>query len=355
MIAAQGLVGIIANPASGKDIRRLVAHGSSFDNNEKINIVRRLLLGLNATGIEQVQFMSDSHAIVSRAARGLDLLFSLTPLSMPTLGNADDSWEAARRLVDLGADVIVTLGGDGTNRVVAKGCGTVPLVPISTGTNNVFPIMIEGTLAGLAAGLIATGIATADGGQLMSTRPRLDILIDGELADSALIDVVTTRAGWVGARALWDPEHLSELVVSRVSAHEIGIAGIGGHLFPKAIDGPSGIHVVVGASGTAERQVLAPVAPGLMKTIPIARAALLSRGSRVRLQGHPCIVALDGEREFEILRPDQQVSVLFNPNGPRTVNIAATLRQGAIEQRFTKQLDQATAEAAISASPAHIS
>ena len=38
-------VGIIANPASGKDIRRLVAHGSTFDNNEKTNIVRRVLLG----------------------------------------------------------------------------------------------------------------------------------------------------------------------------------------------------------------------------------------------------------------------------------------------------------------------
>ncbi|MDI9377286.1 MAG: ATP-NAD kinase, partial [Synergistota bacterium] len=32
------LVGIIANPASGKDIRRLVAHGSVFDNIEKVNI-----------------------------------------------------------------------------------------------------------------------------------------------------------------------------------------------------------------------------------------------------------------------------------------------------------------------------
>lgn len=28
-------VGIISNPASGKDIRRLVAHGSVFDNNKK--------------------------------------------------------------------------------------------------------------------------------------------------------------------------------------------------------------------------------------------------------------------------------------------------------------------------------
>jgi len=43
---------------------------------------------------------------------------------------------------------------------VAQGCGTVPLVPISTGTNNVFPTMIDGTIAGLAAGLFATGAVT---------------------------------------------------------------------------------------------------------------------------------------------------------------------------------------------------
>ena len=40
---------------------------------------------------------------------------------------------------ELNVSCIVTLGGDGTNRVVAKGCGSVPILPISTGTNNVFP------------------------------------------------------------------------------------------------------------------------------------------------------------------------------------------------------------------------
>ena len=47
-------VGIIANPASGKDIRRLIAHGSVFDNHEKVNIDRRVMLGLEAMGVEQV-------------------------------------------------------------------------------------------------------------------------------------------------------------------------------------------------------------------------------------------------------------------------------------------------------------
>ena len=43
-------VGIIANPASGKDIRRLVAYGSVFGNMEKINIIKRLLIGLDSVG-----------------------------------------------------------------------------------------------------------------------------------------------------------------------------------------------------------------------------------------------------------------------------------------------------------------
>lgn len=32
-------IGIIANPASGKDIRRLVSYATVIDNNEKVNIM----------------------------------------------------------------------------------------------------------------------------------------------------------------------------------------------------------------------------------------------------------------------------------------------------------------------------
>ncbi len=64
-------VGIIANPASGKDIRRLVAYGSVFDNQEKVNIVRRALMGLKAVGIEEVLCMPDYYNIVTRALDGL--------------------------------------------------------------------------------------------------------------------------------------------------------------------------------------------------------------------------------------------------------------------------------------------
>jgi len=147
------LVGIIANPASGKDIRRLVAHGSVFDNDEKASIVRRVLLGLEATGVERVWIMPDSFGIGRKALDGVRLRLDASVLEMPHRFTHDDSTRAAALMLEAGAGCIVTLGGDGTNRAVVKGCSTIPLVAISTGTNNVFPTLVEGTLAGLAAGL----------------------------------------------------------------------------------------------------------------------------------------------------------------------------------------------------------
>lgn len=319
-----GTVGIIANPASGKDIRRLVAHGSTFDNNEKINIVRRVLLGLDAVGVSSVWFMPDTYAIVTRAAAGVELRLTLEPLPMVMLNHPGDSYEAARRMVDLGSGAIVTLGGDGTNRVVAKGSGEVPLVPISTGTNNVFPRMVEGTLAGLAGGLVATGIVPAERG--VKQLPRLDVYLDGELRDMALIDVVTSGHAWVGARALWDPAHLREVVLSRVAAAEIGICGLGGLLFPDACGKAGGVHIVVGAG---ERTVVTPIAPGLIRRIPIAAASLLAAGEVVALSALPGTVALDGEREFELFGRESSLSVVLNECGPRVVDIDGAIQAGA--------------------------
>lgn len=47
------IAGIIANPASGKDIRRLVAHATVFDNQEKVNLIRRILLGFKRQGLKR--------------------------------------------------------------------------------------------------------------------------------------------------------------------------------------------------------------------------------------------------------------------------------------------------------------
>ncbi len=318
-----GSVGIIANPASGKDIRRLVAHGSTFDNNEKINIVRRVLLGLDAVGIERVWYMPDTYDIVGRALRQIAPRCAVQPLPMPVLNTPGDSYEAARRLTDLGVACIITLGGDGTNRAVVRGCAEVPLLPISTGTNNVFPRMIEGTIAGLAAGLVATGQAPIE--QAVRRLPRLDVVVNNTIHDIALIDVVLSRHAWVGARALWDPAHLREVVLSRVAAAEIGMCGLGGLLFPEAIGTDHGVHVLIGQDDDA---VMAPVAPGLIRPVPVESARLISPGETITLSVARGTVAVDGEREHEVRDP-QSIAITLNPNGPWVVDIDAAMRLGA--------------------------
>ncbi|MBG0764262.1 MAG: ATP-NAD kinase, partial [Tissierellales bacterium] len=54
-------IGIIANPASGKDIRRLVSHATVIDNNEKVNIIERIILGAQNFGVDKIYIMPDSY------------------------------------------------------------------------------------------------------------------------------------------------------------------------------------------------------------------------------------------------------------------------------------------------------
>ena len=112
-------------------------------------------------------------------------------LDVKAEGTQDDSTCAAALLAEMGVGCIITLGGDGTNRVVAKACHDIPLVPISTGTNNVFPYMIEGTVAGLAAGVVASG--RVDAAKVCRRAPILELLRNNEPIDLALIDLVVTE------------------------------------------------------------------------------------------------------------------------------------------------------------------
>ena len=108
---------------------------------------------------------------------------------MPVTFSSADTSHATRWMVDAGVSCLITLGGDGTNRLVAGASGQVPLMPISTGTNNVFPTMVEGTLAGLAAGLVARGMADA----AVQRVPFLEVHRADAPADIALVGIGETR------------------------------------------------------------------------------------------------------------------------------------------------------------------
>ncbi|MEA3338665.1 MAG: NAD(+)/NADH kinase [Chloroflexota bacterium] len=326
------LVGIIANPASGKDIRRLVAYGSVFDNQEKIRIVRRLLMGFKAAGIKRIAYMPDYHGIVERALDGLQIDLSAERLQFETKADQRDSIEAARLLTEKGAGCIVTLGGDGTNRVVAKGADQVPILPLSTGTNNVFPIMIEGTVAGLAAGLIATGKVSREEGIFQSTR--LEVVIEGEVVDIAIVDAVISMDVFIGSRAIWKMDKIRQVFLNRTSPASIGFSSIGGMLRSIAAQEPVGMHLKLGNNG---KSVKAPIAPGIIETVSIENMKLMAVGEEVDITFTPCVVALDGEREVEI-KKEQKVAIRLSTHGPLVVDVDRTMAFAMQKKIFETQM-----------------
>ena len=331
-------VGVIANPASGKDIRRLVAHGTVFNNNEKVNIVRRLLLGLEATGVKRAWIMPDSFCIGKKALDGLDLGFDASILPMPVTFSCEDSTQASARMVAEHVNCIVTLGGDGTNRAVAKASGDVPLLPISTGTNNVFPTMVEGTVAGIAAGLVACGLAN----EAVHKVPRLDIFcVDSRQAghsdvpdDIALVDAAIYDEQFIASRAIWDASKIKAVISTSAKAGTIGLSSIGAHILGENGSSERGLYLRLEPGG---QEVLAPIAPGLIRRVSLAEYRLLSPSDEVILsRREPCVLALDGEREIE-LKADAAVRVRFNLNGPNVINARRAIEVAAKAGIFVQE------------------
>ena len=312
-------VGIIANPAAGKDIRRLVARGRVVSNQEKANILRRVFAGIVSTGVDRLLIMPDHSGLARPAAHDVEGKIELEYVEMPVADHQGASTEAARAMVGQGVGCIVTLGGDGTNRVVARGCGEVPLVPISTGTNNVFPTSIEGTLAGIAAGSMAAGVLTRE--EVCRRSKRLDIYVDGKFRDSALVDAAVTTQMFVGARAVWDTDSLRTILLTRAEPASIGLSSIGSRLSPISIDEECGMYVRLdGEPGPNATTVTAPIAPGTVSEVKITDWRKIAPGEKIDIGLHPGTIALDGEREVELL-PGQDVYAELSMDGPWVVDV----------------------------------
>jgi len=331
-------VGIIPNPASGKDIRRLIAHGSVFDNQEKVNIVRRVMLGLQSAGVDNVIIMPDYFGIGRRALDGVQLKMAADILEMSIEANQDDSTRAAGMMREMGVGAVVTLGGDGTNRAVAKEIGDVPMMPISTGTNNVFPQMIEGTLAGMAAGIVAGRLLPLN--ETAQRQLRLDVMRDGELIDIALVDVVVSDDIFIGSRAIWDMTKVRELVLTRASPSNIGLSSVGGSLFCPRLDRQHGVYIQIG-DGDSLVELTAPIAPGLVETMHVTKFRLLEIGMSVPVHVKPSILALDGEREVKVAAGDD-IHVALTNHGPYVIDTHRTMdaaaRHGLLRRMKTPEI-----------------
>jgi hypothetical protein len=228
----------------------------------------------------------------------------------------------------LGAACIITLGGDGTNRVVAKTCADTPLLPISTGTNNVFPAMVEGTLAGMAAGV--TALNSSSRPNFIKQVPCLVLKYGTEIVDLALIDVVVSKAGFIASRAVWDISNVQEVFLSRAKPGHIGFSSIGGHIPDLPSVAGKGVHIVI---GPGQYEVKAPIAPGLIRSVPVKSYRLFEPGEEIPVGNLPAMIALDGERE-RIEGKKKQITIGIDMKGPWVIDIPRALRQAAEQRLF---------------------
>jgi predicted polyphosphate/ATP-dependent NAD kinase len=332
-VVSGATVGIVANPMSGRDIRRLVAQASVFPNAEKTNMALRIVAAAGATGVARVLMSTDGMGVAAgvlrardkrrrTAARWPDLEFvELDAIS----GTAEDTRTLVRRMVARGASVIVVLGGDGTVRAAAAASDDVALLPLSTGTNNTFPEMWEATVAGTAAGLMATGrVAVADA----TYRAKALHVTAGPSQELALVDVCVSTVTHVGSRALWQPATLRELYCAFAEPHAIGLSSIAGLLHPVSRAAPDGVIVHLAGAEPAPQSVLAPIAPGVVTPVGVRHAGPLVAGRPHAVQLDRGTVAVDGEREIEF-GPATPVTVTLRPDGPRVLDVRTVLAAAA--------------------------
>ncbi|MBO0893928.1 MAG: NAD(+)/NADH kinase [Acidimicrobiales bacterium] len=336
---ADAVIGIVANPLSGRDIRRLVARASVFPTAEKAAMILRMLAPFGLLGVDRVLLSTDLGGISAAVLRAVRAHRADRDPPWPEVHfldddpitqSADDTALAVRRMVALGARVIICLGGDGTARVAAGACGEVPLLPLSTGTNNVFPEVREATVAGLAAGLIATGAVPAC--SATTTSPVLEV-VAGSRREIALVDVARCASGHVGSRAVWDPAALRQLFCTFAEPDAIGLSSIPGLLCPSGRTEPDGVALVLGPVEESPFVVHAPIAPGLVAPVGVRSWAPLRSGQVEHLDAGAGVLSLDGEREIE-LDGGPAPTVRLRPDGPRCVDVhralALAARQGLL-------------------------
>ena len=320
-------IGIIANPASGKDIRRLVSYATTIDNNEKVNICKRIVLAAQGLGVESAYFMPETFMIGYAVKDSLEsdgvLSLSLGVLDFEIEAAMEDTVRSARMLEELGVGCIVVLGGDGTSRAAAKGITKTPMLSISTGTNNVYPAMMEGTVAGMAAAAVAL---MDEPYSCCIHDKRITVRVNGEARDTALIDAVVSDDFYAGAKAIWDPERIRRIVVTRCHPATIGFSAVAGAYRIVEDTEDIGFAVELGAQGEG---VLAPIAAGVLTPVHVSASRTLALGEEYRFTAESrCMIALDGEREVRV-QPGDEVSMTVERDGPWRVLPRKALQRAA--------------------------
>lgn len=143
----------------------------------------------------------------------------------------------------------------------------------------------------------------------------------------------------IGSRALWKTASLASIFLTYADPEAIGLSAIGGLLQPVSRLSPEGLAVELAApsaGGEAELsqasqaavRLLAPIAPGMLREVAIARWGPLWAHVPQQVTLGAGVVALDGEREMTFDHGDQ-VQVALLTEAFYTVDVARCLRRAA--------------------------
>ncbi len=306
-------VGVIANPVAGKDIRRLVSAASPVSDMAKIGIIRRAVVGAVEGGAQRLLITDDRRALGLRAIDGLSLDAEVAFLDAPPYDSGVNSQNAAAIFRDRGVGAVIVLGGDGTHRDVVKGWRTAPVVAVSTGTNNVFPRQVEATIAGQAAGVVASQQPPIH--KVANQAKIIDVEFDHGETEQALVDIALVDESFTGSRAVWKGQSLLEMVAAIAERATVGLSSIASRVAPTTRHQPGGVHVTFGKG----ERFRVPIAPGLFSEVEIASWRRLRANDFVEMSG-PGVLSFDGERDL-VLASGRSARVTVSHDGLWVIDI----------------------------------
>jgi hypothetical protein len=311
---------------SGRDVRRLLGRAGHDTPDAKRNQLERAAIGAALAGVTKILWTPDVFRVSERALEHLPIeaVRERLDLGRPET-RPSDTLRTVEAMRKAGCGALLVLGGDGTNRLVAQAWPDAPIVPLSTGTNNVFPQLVEPTLAGAAAGLVASGrIPLADAARratCVRVRTR-----DGR-ESIALVDAALLVGEHVGSLLALDPARLRLLVLARAEPASVGLSPLGGLAEPCGAADDFGVELRCVGPGEGGRALLAPISPGVYRTALVASVRRLALGETLEARG-PGVIAFDGDRSLE-LAPGERVELAVLRDGPFVIDVAKTLALAA--------------------------
>ena len=314
---------ICVNPMSGRDVRRLAARATNMTHEAKRDIVARIAAGAEAVGVTDIYIAREPFRIATLALEYMNLKARVHVVEHPLTNSAADTEAAMAAYLEAGCDTVVSLGGDGTNRAITRAAPDINLVALSTGTNNVFPQLLEPTIGGMVAGLVAAGRLPRT--ELARRAKVLRLRFSNGTTDVGLIDAALLRDDFVGNFLPFDAKRLARILLTRAEPDSVGMSPIGGYVDPVYGEDDCGLLLEMGPGRTFQ----APLSPGMFREVSVASHTRIPLGMPVMFQG-PGVLALDGDRDHK-LGDGLSAQISIERNGPWAFDIPAAMRQAQRE------------------------